>query len=495
MNKLSWDALLHDERRKTRAEEGESTNTEKGRVQLERDYDRILFATPTRRLADKTQVFPLEKNDSVRTRLTHSHEVANLARSIGVRIAFDHADDVFGGNAGDWQVQRTVPALLAAIGLSHDLGNPPFGHQGEEAIKAWFRERHEEEGGALQDKIHPDFLSFDGNAQSFRLLARLQTLNDDFGLNLTDATLASLMKYPSFHNTDDNAYDKWGIFESEREIAEEVWKFTGLEEGQRHPLTYIMEACDDIAYSVIDAEDTVKKGYASFYDLMDYLKHHSEGDEVIDGVLASSWAKNVKFKESEELSSPELIDMSMQMFRVFAIFQMVDSATEAFVAHVPRMMAGTIDPGFKLIKHARAAKLCKTLKDFNKKHGFRNKDVLRLELQGNNYIQSMMDMLWSAIVKDTDNEAFNKYGYRRISENYRRVYEAATADIEDRQKTLDEANEGLPKDSWQSLSQADQTGLLYAQCQLLCDAVSGMTDSYLISLHEELRPLYDGYRR
>lgn len=497
MKELNWDALLHDERRKTRAEEGESTNTEKGRVQLERDYDRILFATPTRRLADKTQVFPLEKNDSVRTRLTHSHEVANLARSIGVRIAFDHAEEVFGPEADQWQVQRTVPALLAAIGLSHDLGNPPFGHQGEEAIQAWFRERHEEEDGALEGKIHPDFLNFDGNAQSFRLLARLQTLNDDFGLNLTDATLASLLKYPSFHDSGDkNAYDKWGIFESERKIALEIWKFTGLEEGQRHPLTYIMEACDDIAYSVIDAEDTVKKGYASFYDLMDYLEHHSEEDAVIDGVLESSWERNKKFKKSEELSSPELIDMSMQMFRVFAIFQMVDSAVDAFVAHIDDMMAGTIAPDFKLIKHARAAKLCKTLKAFNAKHGFRHKDVLRLELQGNNYIQSMMDMLWSAIVKDTDNEAFNKYGYRRISENYRRVYESATADIKKRQDELDQANEDLPDGAAKAvLSDEDQRVLLNARCQLLCDAVSGMTDSYLISLHEELRPLYDGYRR
>ena len=446
------------------------THTGEGRVELERDYDRILFATPTRRLADKTQVFPLEKNDSVRTRLTHSHEVANLARSVGVRIAFDHAEDVFGQDSEKCKVQRTVPALLAAIGLSHDWGNPPFGHQGEKAIQAWFKDKEKED---IFQECHPDFLHFNGNAQSFRLLVRLQTLNDDFGLNLTDATLASLLKYPSFHDTKDNGYDKWGIFESERKIVQDIWKQTGLEEGQRHPLTYIMEACDDIAYSVIDAEDIVKKGYASFYDLMDYLEHYSEGNKVIKKVVKDSRNKNKEFRKSEELSSPELSDMSMQMFRVFAIFQMVDSATEAFVKNVPEMLTGTIKSDFKLIKYAQAAKLCKTLKNFNAKYGFRHKDVLWLELQGNNYIQSMMDMLWSAIVKDNDNEAFNKYGYHRISENYRRVYEGETKKLTDK----------------------DQKALLYAQCQLLCDAVSGMTDSYLISLHEELRPLYDGYRR
>ena len=235
---LEWGKLLSSGRRKTRAGKGGSTHTEKGWEELERDYDRILFATPTRRLADKTQVFPLEKNDSVRTRLTHSHEVANLARSIGIRIAFDHAKDVFGPKHEELQIQRTVPALLAAIGLSHDLGNPPFGHQGEVAIQSWFAEM-DQEGGKLEGQIHADFLEFDGNAQSFRLLTRLQTLNDDFGLNLTDATLTSLLKYPSFHNSKVNAHEKWGVFESERKVAEEIWKYTGLAEEQRHPLTYV----------------------------------------------------------------------------------------------------------------------------------------------------------------------------------------------------------------------------------------------------------------
>lgn len=137
--------------------------------------------------------------------------------------------------------------------------------------------------------------------------------------------MASLLKYPSFHDSKANAYDKWGIFESERTIAEEVWKYSGLAEGRRHPLTYIMEACDDIAYSVIDAEDTIKKGYASFYDLMDFLEHHTNGDEVIGRVIEKSRKKNLQFREPDDLSSPELIDMSMQMFRVFAIFEMVDS--------------------------------------------------------------------------------------------------------------------------------------------------------------------------
>jgi dGTPase len=163
------------------------------RTEHERDYDRILFSAPVRRLADKTQVFPLDEDDSVHTRLTHSHEVSNLARSIGVNLAFN--DRVF---PSEVVPQRNVPAMLAAAGLAHDLGNPPFGHQGETSIQDWFeqnRERVFPERCGLADVMQQDFLRFEGNAQTLRLLTRLQILNDDYGLNVTYGTLAALMKY------------------------------------------------------------------------------------------------------------------------------------------------------------------------------------------------------------------------------------------------------------------------------------------------------------
>ena len=186
-----------------------------GRTEFERDYDRILFATPTRRLADKTQVFPMEENDSIRTRLTHSHEVSNLARSIGVRLAFEHAEEVFGTDHEKLNVKRNVPSLLAAVGLAHDLGNPPFGHQGEIAMQQWFAEKFANEG------IDVDFSEFDGNAQTFRLLTRLQLLNDDFGLNLTVGTLAALIKYPSIYGSaNKGGFKKYGVFKSEAPITQ-----------------------------------------------------------------------------------------------------------------------------------------------------------------------------------------------------------------------------------------------------------------------------------
>lgn len=450
---LDWGKLLCPVRRKDIHGNKDSLGTVAQRTELERDYDRILFAGPTRRLADKTQVFPLETNDSVRTRLTHSHEVSNLARSIGVRLAFDFPEQVFGEKHHEYSVKRNVPSLLAATGLAHDLGNPPFGHQGEIAIQQWFASKYGD------GKVEADFLEFDGNAQTFRLLTRLQIINDQFGLNLTVATLAALVKYPSIYGSGNkHGFKKYGVFQSEESAIQDVWNLTGLGPGVRHPFAYVMEACDDIAYSIIDAEDTVKKGYASFYDLMDFLESAERGDSVIADVVRRSRIENTKIR-SHQLSSNELNDVSMQMFRVVAISVMVPAATEVFVRNVEKMMSGTIAQGFELIANSPCDALCRTVKAFDKRHGFQHKDVLRLELVGNNYIKGMMDVLWQAISAGPSGKGpFENFVFGSISENYRRIFEGGS-----------------------------KSG--YASHQLLCDAVSGMTESYLISKYDELKSL------
>ena len=398
----------------------------------------------------------------IRNRLTHSHEVSNLARSIGVRIAFEHAKEVFGSNHQELKVQRNVPALLAAVALCHDLGNPPFGHKGEVAIQEWFSDSKKSDSKKTIEK-HLDFVEFDGNAQTFRLLTRLQVLNDEFGLNLTFATLASLMKYPSLHDSEDRGgYSKFGVFESERHIAQDVWDQTGLGEGQRHPFAYVMEACDDIAYSVIDTEDTVKKGYASFYDLMDFLKANSDKDLKINELVSASRKKNEEFRK-QSLSSRELNDISMQMFRVKAVSLMVVDITEVFVTHVSSILNGSCKKGFELIESSESAQLCRVLKKFSRRYGFQHSDVLKLELEGNNYIKGLMDLLWEAIDAPREKRtAYQRYAYGTISENYRRVLESS-----------------------QPLTQ-------YSKQRLLCDVVSGMTEPYLITIHGTLTELRNG---
>ncbi|MEM1590286.1 MAG: dNTP triphosphohydrolase [Candidatus Bathyarchaeia archaeon] len=466
---LTWKSLLNDERRKDREKGNQQSLSANGRFEIERDYDRILFSAPTRRLADKTQVFPLDKNDSVRNRLTHSHEVSALARSIGLRLAYEHPE-IFIDIESPAFIQRSVPALLAAIGLVHDLGNPPFGHQGEAAIQDWFKRNIHSVFGVSETTpsvFAKDFLNFDGNAQTVRLVSKLQILSDAYGLNLTYATLAALIKYPiSVNEKNDNLWKKQGYFISEAEIITDVWGATGLSAGIRHPLTYIMEACDDIAYSVMDAEDTIKKGLASYYDLIRYLKLHCPNDPTTDHVIAAAEKKNEEF-QATNLSPQEINDCSMQMFRVYAVTAMASSAVDSFKSNCEKIMNG--EPIYKgIIAHSDSANLCKTLKKFDLNHGFKHKSVLELELNGNNYIKEMMDMLWIGIKgrlrqDNESNTPFGKYVYSRISENYRRIFESP--------------ENHLPEN--------------YKEAQLLADTISGMTDSYLIALHSELKPLYD----
>jgi dGTPase len=529
---LDWNRLLHNGRRKDKSKNEMIFGADKwglkevagGREEIERDYDRILFLAPTRRLSDKTQVFPLEQNDSVRTRLTHSYEVSNLARSIGTQLAYENTS-LFSGaedTKRDGHLTRTLPSLLAAIGLAHDLGNPPFGHQGERAIQDWFSANADkvfpiEDGGIPH--IYNDFIKFDGNSQTIRLLTQLQVLNDKFGINLTYATLSAMLKYPQSSayiakkNGDIQSWEKdnigssvkcpytkatWkkhGYFHSEAHIIEDVWKETELMEGVRHPITYIMEACDDIAYSVLDAEDIVKKGLASFHDLINHLQHYmectleeiqkdtylSESEKVarlteikekfklIESTIDASKKKHKEFSDSSlDLTPAELNDVSMQMFRVFAMSKLVGSVTESFAANLHLLM--DINKPLKdLMSICSASELCKALKNFDYKWGYKNKSVLKLELEGHNYIHSLMDMLWvgirgrlSSSQPESSRTPFGEYAYGRVSENYRRVFE-------DKSNTLPDT---------------------YKEAQLLTDAISGMTDSYLIDLHNELKALY-----
>ena len=392
----------------------------------------------------------METNDSIRTRLTHSHEVSNLARSIGIRLAFIHPTDIFGDDAHELRVHRTVPALLAAAGLAHDLGNPPFGHQGELSIRRWFNDYQNDTPKT------PDFHKFDGNCQTFRLLTRLQILNDNYGPNLTYATLACLLKYPVCADSPPHGFRKFGLFQTERGIAEDVWRHTGLAEGVRHPLVYVLEACDDIAYSVIDAEDIVKKRYASFNDLIDHLQSVDD-DPVTTDVIDLATKKSRDFRQAH-LSPAELDDLTIQMFRAKAIAEMVESATDTFRANVSAMMAGSIVPIFELVRSSKCGVFCDSLKTFDYAHGYQNPSVLRLELQGNTYIRETMNLLWEGITDHLVDNPFAHYAYGRISENYRRVYEDSDKNDHDK-------------------------------AHLLCDAVSGMTEQFLVSVHRDLKAL------
>jgi dGTPase len=458
---------------------------EQFRLPHERDHDRILFSTPFRRMGDKTQVFPLESIESIRTRLTHSYEVANLARSLGLEIALSLKAQL------PEDALRTVPAMLAAVGLAHDIGNPPFGHQGESAIRAWFLRNsttlfvsQDEDKSShvamdiarLTDQHKNDFLKFEGNAQTLRVLTKLQVIGDDLGLNLSVSTLAALMKYVSSSDTTDDkkhSRKKVGYFASEQALVKRVRKEVGLECDARHPLALVMEACDDIAYSVLDAEDAIKKGLVSLNDLLASLGYHPEGDDKLDDVIKNLYDLThweLDSLRKQQLHPSELQDVATQKFRVHAIHLMVSAVAQAFKDNYENILAGGFDD--ELIKVSAAAPLCKALKKFDRENAFSHKSVLEIELSGHNILNRLMDFLWIGISKrkkyddlaSDRSSPFAAYVYSRISKNYRRIFEGKVVQYH--------ADAALP--------------IRYKEMQLLTDMVSGMTDQFCIDLHDDL---------
>lgn len=443
------------------------------RSRFQQDYDRLLFSTPVRRLSDKTQVWPMDANDGVRTRLTHSHEVSNLARSIGSRI-HAAAPELFTGA----DVHSVIQPMLSAIGLAHDLGNPPFGHQGEAAIGRWFDDRrwifskHEEHGDglpiAIPENLHKEFTSFDGNPQTLRLVTKLQTSIAHLGLDLTSATLAAAIKYPigaPARGGDNPTWKKYGYFESERALVDKVRADTGLAEGERHPMTWIMEACDDIAYSVLDVDDAMKKGVVSPDDVLASLLAE-EATKELDAVNKASR----KFGEVAVAGRrPEIArDIKIGYLRAYFIDALIDEATAAFTSR-----GDAINDRSHRVPLMDGSPLCDALKGLARQHAFGNPGVLRMEAKGAEAISGLMTAFWNAIhnrdAKRFDdllarrNGARNKYVYALISQNY----------LEDAVRSA--ASPGIAG------------SVRYRELRLLTDMVSGMTDSFAITLWDELK--------
>jgi dGTPase len=265
---MKWPDLLNANRRRQTTSPGDH------RIEFERDFDRSVFSTPVKRMQDKAQVFPLETHDAVRTRLTHSLEVSSVARGLATRGAkwLLERGEISTG------MERSIEAIAATCGLIHDLGNPPFGHAGEDAIRAWFRRTEREEllrTSLKEEQQVQDFLKFEGNAQSLRLVATLQVLADYTGLNLTFGTLSALGKYVASSDQADSeatnrAFRKPGYFASEADIVKQIRDATGTGEA-RHPICFLVEAADDIVYLAADVEDAVKKSVLSWRELHEQL--------------------------------------------------------------------------------------------------------------------------------------------------------------------------------------------------------------------------------
>ena len=363
---MRWEQLLSDRRLRDKPR----PPSPEPRNEFERDYDRILFSKPFRRLMDKTQVFPMPENDHVHNRLIHSLEVASVGRSMGRLVersmSRDHAGQV-GDKIGD---------VVASACLMHDLGNPPFGHSGEDAIASWFaRPSNNALLAGLSEVEHADLCKFEGNAQSFRIVSRLNMRKDDGGMRLTLAVLAAAAKYPG--GVLDKHHKKFNYFSSDAELFAEVAKGVGLLElgpgaWVRHPLAFLVEAADDLCYHIMDFEDGFILG-------------------LIDERTARE--QLAKLCGKPEWADPKY---TVSFLRAMAISEVVKQLAAAFCAHEEQLLAGELREPLTNLIEARAA-----LDDIQKlsiERCYRAEQVLRVELAGYEVLGGLLDFLVPAVL-------------------------------------------------------------------------------------------------
>lgn len=468
---MEWNQLLCPERRKDYP-----SGTIGGRdlrTEYEKDYQKIIGSASFRRLQDKTQVFPLDKSDFIRTRLTHSLEVSSFARSLGQNIGKNllaaKKDDSF-----SWRTMEDMCNVLQCAGLIHDIGNPPFGHFGETAIRQWFREKLPElmfydrrVEDMLTEQMKQDFYQFEGNAQALRLISKLHFSTDECGLNLTYALMSTIIKYPvSSLETDPAAGDlkkhKMGYFYADREVFQEIQKSTGTH-GCRNPMTYILEAADDIAYRTADIEDAVKKGCIT-YGMLDRELQRLNRQSSLQAVQYFDPWEELKHQYNKALTrdyrNPEFY--AVQNWNTNVQNYLIKCATRGFIRHYDEIMNGTYEQDLFFGTYAEG--LMKLLGDVAYKNAFVSEPIYKLEIAAGHMLEFLLDKFVKATIYfDTGKElgTIDEKVVTLISENYVQRYYMDAAGKSEEEK-------------------------LYLRILLVTDLVCGMTDSYAQSLYQEL---------
>jgi len=435
--KMSWETLLSSKRFGL---EMLPENKNHDRTEFQRDYDRLIFSAPFRRLQNKTQVFPLPGSVFVHNRLTHSLEVSCVGRSLGNNVGKALKEKY---RNEDWRhVFYECGSIVAASCLAHDLGNPPFGHSGEKAIGTYFSE-----GNGLVHKHlvteteWQDFTHFEGNANSFRLLAHQFNGRRKGGFALTYATLASIIKYP-FPSGLSGEKGKFGFFQSERESFKTIAEQLGLVcfdpqelKFARHPLVYLVEAADDICYQIMDIEDAHKLKILTTEETLGLLTGFFEGDRL------NSIRKT--------LSIVDDTNEQVAYLRSCVIGLLIDECTRVFIEKEEEILCGTLKG--ELIDHvsplpANAYVNCSKLAFARI---YRSSDVLDIELAGYQIISTLLDKLLYSVFNP--GEAYSQLFLNRVPMQYR-----MSADSD------------------------------YEKIQAVLDYISGMTDVYALDLYRKI---------
>ena len=412
------------------------------RSEFQRDFDRLIFSAPFRRLQNKTQVFPLPGSVFVHNRLTHSLEVSCVGRSLGDSIAnrliAKHPE------LAETHVSE-IGAIVSAACLAHDLGNPPFGHSGEKAISTFFSEG---KGLALKSQLSPmewdDFTHFEGNANAFRLLTHQFQGRRKGGFVMTYSTLASIVKYP-YPSTLAGNKSKFGFFLSEKEDFRKIALELGIKrlskenepaKYARHPLVFLVEAADDICYQMMDIEDAYKlklltpKEAKELYQLYFDDKKKERVNEVF----------NIVEDENEQIA----------YLRATVIGILIKECTKVFMENEEAILDGSFEGA--LIKHINP-QLSEAYNQCTKvavEKIYRSRDVLDIELAGFHVISTLLELMIDAV--QSPEKAYSELLINRVSSQY---------DI--------------------------HSPTLYGKIQAVLDYISGMTDVYALDLYRKIK--------
>lgn len=429
------------------------------------DRSRILYSSSFRRLAQKAQVFSLEPNSSVRTRLTHSIEVSDLGRTLANKIAYKLLSK-------EIITIHTIPSFVAVVEnscLVHDFGNPPFGHFGEAAIRKWATDNLILIADEMKVPINEvfnilfsDFFEFDGNPQGFRIITKLHFESDEHSLNLTYATLLASLKYAraSGEEKGSGILKKAGYFQSEKDIVEKIRKEVGILPNRRFPLAYIMEAADDIAYCLSDISDGIEKGILTAKDFLNEFKLEWL-QQYGDAPCPVKVPDNVKNFG---------IEISVRWSKV-----VMNEACENYLAIHEQLYIGSAN---QLIPPDKIGRVLETIKTVSRRKLYCSSEAENIELTGNAVISGLLKhyMILLKIKRDKfkllvegkesgldlERRLFNRLGKR-----YVKCYINEICKI----------NEG---------DELFQVKELWLRTHLIIDHISGMTDDFALETYQML---------
>lgn len=475
---IDWDKYLSSERYRSQSEFKDhcsKVSDDDRRNDFESDFGRVAFSSAIRRMHDKAQVMPLTAGDSVHTRLTHSIEVMSIAYSLGISLCRDQDFIEVYGKDKAMELERTIPMILKTAAFIHDIGNPPFGHFGETIIQNYFKEYLKKR--IVTDKQALDFTCFDGNAEGFRILTRLQYIGDLSGLNLTYATLAAYSKYPN-DNKPDKSYigrKKHGVFTSESDIfnkmVEACHMRTEDNKIKRHPLSFLVEAADSISYSIMDIEDGLTMGWYSFDYIIEsldrYLKKETDNqDYSILKVIGLDFDKKGIDKNDEK--------RKMCDFRVAITRYLVNLAISKFKTNLEKIDKGEYSK--ELIEDGDM--VSKALQDFAAKNIFPRYEIEQIELTGNSVIKGLLNILLDC--------AFNQD--KKFRNHLKSVISKTFLKVAKREENVNDippteykffSNEEIASFDIENLSP-------YSKLRTIIDLISGMTDRYAVSMYQKL---------